>query len=192
MNELDEIRARANGEGRYSPPVTDPAWKVLVDMLDDITLLLEEIDRLQKKCDRLNDFEQSQCAKLLEENGKLIKRLGVSPYGDDKIDELEGAAGFLKHSIKELQAELAQYRQAEEEGKLVIFNEKMQPLIWGDEDKNTILCPNCKRDLMGGYPDRSLEHIAMYQCIYCGQPINTCEALDSDETEAALAKEGAE
>jgi hypothetical protein len=44
---LDEIRERANNESIYSPPVTDPAWKVMVSMHEDITVLLEHIKRLQ-------------------------------------------------------------------------------------------------------------------------------------------------
>lgn len=64
MNRLDEIRERANSEERYSPPITDPAWKEMVQMQEDILFLIEKVDSL-------NNFEQSECAKLLEENGKL-------------------------------------------------------------------------------------------------------------------------
>lgn len=34
---------------------------------------------------------------------KYEKRLEISPYGDDKIDELESAIGFLRSRIEELE-----------------------------------------------------------------------------------------
>lgn len=35
--------------------------------------------------------------------GEYEKRLEISPYGDDKIDELESAIGFLRSRIEELE-----------------------------------------------------------------------------------------
>ncbi|MCK9327790.1 MAG: hypothetical protein M0P69_20005, partial [Bacteroidales bacterium] len=40
------------------------------------------------------------------ENKRLRDRLVVSPYGDDKIDELEGAIEFLRHKVDTFRAQL--------------------------------------------------------------------------------------
>lgn len=42
---------------------------------------------------------QWENSKLQQENSKLRQRLQISPYGDDKIDELETAIDFLRHDI---------------------------------------------------------------------------------------------
>ena len=39
---------------------------------------------------------------------KYEKRLEISPYGDDKIDELESAIGFLRSRIDELESNFKQ------------------------------------------------------------------------------------
>ena len=49
--------------------------------------LLEYVEQLQAKCDRLNDFEQSQCAKMLAENGKLKNLI------EQAIEDLENCYG---------------------------------------------------------------------------------------------------
>jgi hypothetical protein len=62
--------------------------------------------------------------------------------------------------------------EAKQKGQLVILDKPMLPLVWGDNDKEIILCPNCNHDLMGGFEFADSETI-MFQCPYCGQPINT-------------------
>lgn len=47
-----------------------------------------------------------------QEIERLKKRLQVSPYGDDKIDELEEAIENLRFQNKQLQAQAAQMREA--------------------------------------------------------------------------------
>jgi len=42
---------------------------------------------------------QWENSRLQQENSKLRQRLQISPYGDDKIDELETAIDFLRHDI---------------------------------------------------------------------------------------------
>lgn len=66
-----------------------------------------------------NGAEAIKCIK--EENKKLRKRLQISPYGDDKIDELELAVKFLqidkeqvrKNTAKEILQELFGAREFE-------------------------------------------------------------------------------
>ena len=41
--------------------------------------------------------------------------------------------------------------QAEQDGRLVVLDEPMRPLVWGDKEHDTILCPRCLCDLMGGF-----------------------------------------
>lgn len=81
---------------------------------------------------------------------------------------------------------LCELLQAEQDGRLVVLDEPMLPLIWGDDDHDTVLCPNCLKDLMGGFPDALDCGTSMYQCPYCGQSINTRKALTREEAKAAL------
>lgn len=57
-------------------------------------------------------------------------------------------------------------------------------LLWGDKDKETLLCPDCLTDIMGGFGDETL----VVQCPNCGCFINsTIEPIDfTAETEARL------
>ena len=45
---------------------------------------------------------------------------------------------------------LRELYEAEKEGRLVVLDEPMRPLVWGDKEHDTILCPRCLCDLMGG------------------------------------------
>lgn len=144
--------------------------------------------------------------KIINELNQLYKNLSQGGYGwqfdicrlaKEASEELERLDNFVQSQCakqleenRRLKAKLEQYRQADQEGRLIILGEKTLPMIWGDAEKNTILCPNCERDLMGGYPDDSLEDTIMWQCRYCGQPVNPYEAVSREEAEAALAKEG--
>lgn len=76
---------------------------------------------------------------------------------------------------------------ADQDGRLVALDEPMRPLVWGDDNRDTILCPTCNHDLMGGFPEANSCEAPMYQCPYCGQPIDGTKALTREEAEAALA-----
>ncbi len=88
------------------------------------------------------------------------------------------AVEFFEHHADLLQAEKA--------GQLVVLDEPRKPLVWDDDDHDSILCPSCKHDLMGGFPEAESSETTMYQCPYCGQPIDGTRALTRDEAEAAL------
>ena len=94
------------------------------------------------------------------------------------------AVEFFEHHADLLQAEKA--------GQLVVLDEPRKPLVWDDDDHDSILCPSCKHDLMGGFPEAESSETTMYQCPYCGQPIDGTRALTRDEAEAALAEKGGE
>lgn len=85
---------------------------------------------------------------------------------------------FIEHIAKLL--------RAEKEGRLVVLDEPMLPMIWGDDDRNSVLCPNCERDLMGGFEFARSSEDQMFQCPYCGQPIDSTKAMTREEAEAAL------
>lgn len=96
--ELAEIKARCKAatEGPWDDKVTavykdNTAIRICADFHNfesdayfiararaDIPALIAEIERLQADYDRINDFEQSQCAKLLAENASLKKALNIS------------------------------------------------------------------------------------------------------------------
>ena len=82
--------------------------------------------------------------------------------------------------------------KAEQDGRLVVLDEPMRPLVWGDKEHDTILCPRCLCDLMGGFEYAPSCETVMFQCPHCGQPINSGKAIDMEqsEAEAALAQEG--
>lgn len=74
--------------------------------------------------------------------------------------------------------------RAEKENRLVILPEPRKPLIWGDESHETILCPECETDLMGGFPDESGTEREMFQCPNCGCPVNTKAVCTKEELAA--------
>ena len=80
--------------------------------------------------------------------------------------------------------------QAEQDGRLVVLDEPMRPLVWGDKEHNTILCPRCLCDLMGGFEYAPSCETVMFQCPHCGQPINSGKAIDMEQSEAEAALKG--
>ena len=62
--------------------------------------------------------------------------------------------------------------KAEEDGRLVVLDEALRPLVWGDADHDTILCPRCLNDLMGGFDFAPDADTKMFQCPYCGCPVD--------------------
>lgn len=91
----------------------------------------------------------------------------------------------------ELRARLKRYEDMEEAGRLVVLDTPMLPLIWGDDNHDTILCPKCEQDLMGGFELAGPGEDPMFQCPRCGQPIDATKALTREEAEKALKGGGA-
>jgi len=67
--------------------------------------------------------------------------------------------------------------QADREGRCVVLNMPRKPLVWGDDDKNTCLCPYCGKDLMGiPYGERMV-----LQCPECGQYLDATKVITRAE-----------
>jgi hypothetical protein len=129
----------------------------------------------------------------------------------DGVDTVEGVVGLL-HAAAMQAAEmrgrlemiedilggdynldrLRELVEADRDGRLVMLDEPRKPLIWGDDNHDSILCPNCKHDLMGGFQEADSCEVPMYQYPYCGQPIDGTQALTHEEAETALKGENHE
>ena len=67
--------------------------------------------------------------------------------------------------------------QADREGRCVVLNMPRKPLVWGDDEKNTCLCPYCGKDLMGiPYGERMV-----LQCPECGQYLDATKVITRAE-----------
>lgn len=80
-----------------------------------------------------------------------------------------------------LDDDLKSMLKAKREGRLVVLDEPMRPLVWGDKDHDTILCPRCLSDLMGGFQYAPSSEEKMYQCPHCGCPVDPTKAEDMEE-----------
>lgn len=83
--------------------------------------------------------------------------------------------------IKRLEAENAALRERLE--KAVELPYKRKRLLWGDKDRETLLCPDCLTDLMGGIGDETF----VVQCPNCGCFVD-CMVEPIPFTEAAEAR----
>ena len=80
---------------------------------------------------------------------------------------------------------LRELAKADREGRCVVLNMPRKPLVWGDDDQNTCLCPYCGKDLMGiPYGERMV-----LQCPECGQYLDATKVITRAEAEAALWRE---
>ena len=122
-----------------------------------------------------------------------VKRLGH--YEDTGLEPEDLKKAFNETAILKLAAQvlrttpdhLRDLLQAEQDGRLVVLDEPMRPLVWGDKEHDTILCPRCLCDLMGGFEYAPSCETVMFQCPHCGQPINSGKAIDMEQSEAEAA-----
>lgn len=71
--------------------------------------------------------------------------------------------------------------KARAENRCVVLDAPRKPLVWGDDDHDTCLCPDCGEDLMGiPYGARMI-----LQCPVCGQYLDATKIVT--RTKAALA-----
>ena len=143
-----------------------------------------------------NDICDCNCEKW----GEIVDRLGAYEDSGLEPEEIEKnkqdvEAGYLKVTARRYGIDVSRLRElveADREGRLVMLDEPRKPLIWGDDNHDSILCPNCKHDLMGGFQEADSCEVPMYQCPYCGQPIDGTQALTHEEAETALKGENHE
>lgn len=79
--------------------------------------------------------------------------------------------------IQNLQAEVAELRERLKNAVELPYERKR--LLWGDKDKETLLCPDCLTDIMGGIGDETF----VVQCPTCGCFVNS--AIEPIEFTAA-------
>lgn len=78
--------------------------------------------------------------------------------------------------------EVATLVKARDEGRVVELDMPCKPLVWRDDDRDTALCPDCGKDLMGLYDGERI----VLQCPECGQYLDDTKIITRAEAEAAL------
>ena len=138
--------------------------------------------------ERLTDCAQGYCEMYYKKYGHCFEDPGDCIFKDeikmyDALKSIEGIVPFDR---------LLELADADRAGRLVVLDEPMRPLAWGDKDHDTILCPRCLCDLMGGFEYAPSCETVMFQCPHCGQPINSGKAIDMEQSEAEVALKGGE
>ena len=127
--------------------------------------------------------------------GSHINRLaayedtGLEP---EQVMELKSFTQGGIHKVDDGWKHVQDLLQAEKEGRLVVLDEPMRPLVWGDNEHDTILCPRCLCDLMGGFEFAPSCETMIFQCPHCGQPIASDKAITIEQSEADAALKGGE
>lgn len=117
---------------------------------------------------------------------------GRAQWAPELLEDNTGMAGSVIRSfvaaIEDILGDeydldrLRELVQADREGRCVVLNMPRKPLVWGDDEKNTCLCPYCGKDLMGiPYGERMV-----LQCPECGQYLDATKVITRAEAEAAL------
>jgi len=112
MSRIEEIRERSEDLTRYSPPITDPAWKELLQMHQDILYLLSEYDRQGAEVERIAGIRHryAQSARLITLYLKDLCNMSL-PYDEKIADAAYKAAAEIDRliaKIEQLEAKLAQ------------------------------------------------------------------------------------
>lgn len=103
----------------------------------------------------------------------------LDEFCDEYADEMYRAV----EEIIRLRAENAALRERLEKAVELPYERKR--LLWGDKDEETLLCPDCLTDLMGGIGDETF----VVQCPNCGCFVNCeVEPIPFTEVEACLAE----
>lgn len=122
---------------------------------------------------------------------KIVDRLAA--YEDTGLEPEDFKRTFTEDALLKLTGQLLgvtpdrlrELAQADKEGRCVVLDMPRKPLVWGDDDQNTCLCPYCDKDLMGiPYGERMV-----LQCPECGQYLDATKVITRKEAEAALRRE---
>ena len=131
-----------------------------------------------------------------EYSGEAVDRLaayeemGLKPEEIARILDAYGRGMTLRTEnaqrlgiVKDIQTDrLRELAEADREGRCVVLDMPRKPLVWGDDDQDTCLCPDCGKDLMGiPYGERMV-----LQCPECGQYLDATKAITRAEAEEAL------
>lgn len=118
-------------------------------------------------------------ARKVWEKLKAYEDTGLEP------EEIAGREAIyneiLTRTYGPMKQKFVAWMKANQEKRLVVLDEPMRPLVWGDKDHDTILCPRCQSDLMGGFQYAISSEEKMYQCPHCGCPVDTTKAEDMVE-----------
>lgn len=127
-------------------------------------------------------FDADLLQQIIDE-WKIFKTMGLSPEDAVRLAEDVQSRFLIWHKKRygDAAGKMMDWLEAERQGRLVVFNQPRLALIWGDEEKNTVLCPNCESDLMGGYEFGEPCDTPMCQCPHCGQPIDPTKAITREE-----------
>ena len=142
---------------------------------------------------RNSDWTVSQPTNLNWEN--VLYRLAAYEDTDLEPEQVMELKSFTQggiHKVDDGWKHVQDLLQAEKEGRLVVLDEPMRPLVWGDNEHDTILCPRCLCDLMGGFEFAPSCETMIFQCPHCGQPIASDKAITIEQSEADAALKGGE
>ena len=148
-----------------------------IAVLESWAIDKDPVSIIQRLCNRLAAYEDTGL--MPEEIADFMKRW-------EQAVEIGGM--LKKHGIDHIRDII----QAEQDGRLVVLDEPMRPMVWGDKEHDTILCPRCLCDLMGGFEYAPSCETVMFQCPHCGQPIRSDKAIDMEQSEAEAALKGGE
>lgn len=121
--------------------------------------------------------EMDDCSAECSHFDEVVERLAAYEDTERMPEEVQALNRLFDYALKEsrtLREQLAlierlrELAEADKDGRLVVLCEPREPLIWGDEAHDTVLCPHCGKDLMGGFPDAESCEIELLQCPHCG------------------------
>lgn len=150
---------------------------------------------MEKLAKRLQDIinEQDFCfdPKEMSDVEKALRRLaayedtGMEPDDIESLKIIPATNELLAYRALGTVEELtrgAALREARDEGRVVVLDATRKPLVWGDDDHNSCLCPDCCEDLMG----IPYGEFKILQCPACGQYLDATKIITRAEAEAAI------
>lgn len=126
--------------------------------------------------------------RLTERYGRYIRIKGnTSLYLNEERKSAPLQSAIVRLATYEdtglMPEEIAALVKAQDDGRVVVLDDPRKPLVWGDDNHDTCLCPECGKDLMGiPYIDRMV-----LQCPVCGQYLDATKAITRTEAKAAQA-----
>lgn len=135
---------------------------------------------MKRLTDKRLAIPPGQWQEVTREKARQLKEIPVPSMQElyYRLSQIEDILGD-EYNLDRLR-ELA---ESDQEGRCVVLNMPRKPLVWGDDDQNTCLCPYCGKDLMGiPYGERMV-----LQCPECGQYLDATKVITREEAEAALA-----